>query len=282
MAGSRTYRTKAIVLDKTKLKETDLILTLLAESGRQVRAVAKGARKPGSRLAARCDLCCEVDLLLAHGRSLDVVSQAELVAAPLGASADFELLAAASAVAEVARHCSFHCSFEDAEDPFVFAITRAALETLSGMKTILRDCDLEAQKSAFCENDPSRLRSRDIDCSARQDMLVAAYVFKVLSHTGYRPDYSGCVACGDEDVSRFSAIAGGLLCDSCASTVAGAVRVDPGAVEWLRSLMALRFPDLAAAPIDAARATQLLSLAHMWAATHLDCRLRSLEFLLGL
>ena len=55
MAGSRTYRTKAIVLDKTKLKETDLILTLVGESGRQIRAVAKGARKPGSRLAARCE-----------------------------------------------------------------------------------------------------------------------------------------------------------------------------------------------------------------------------------
>ena len=56
MAGSRTYRTKVLVLDKTKLKETDLILTMLDERGRQVRAVAKGARKPGGRLAARCEL----------------------------------------------------------------------------------------------------------------------------------------------------------------------------------------------------------------------------------
>ena len=77
MAGSRTYRTKVVVLDKTKLKETDLILTMLDERGRQVRAVAKGARKPGGRLAARCELFCTVDMLLAHGRSLDVVSQAE-------------------------------------------------------------------------------------------------------------------------------------------------------------------------------------------------------------
>ena len=39
MAGGRTYRTLAIVLDKTKLRETDLIFTLLAENGRQLRAV---------------------------------------------------------------------------------------------------------------------------------------------------------------------------------------------------------------------------------------------------
>ena len=52
MASPRTYRTRAIVLDKTKLGESDLILELLAENGSLVRAVAKGARKPGSRLAA--------------------------------------------------------------------------------------------------------------------------------------------------------------------------------------------------------------------------------------
>ena len=90
MAGSRTYRTKVLVLDKTKLKETDLILTMLDERGRQVRAVAKGARKPGGRLAARCELFCTVDMLLAHGRSLDIVSQAELLEAPLGAAPDYE------------------------------------------------------------------------------------------------------------------------------------------------------------------------------------------------
>lgn len=88
--GSRTYRTKVLVLDKTKLKETDLILTMLDERGRQVRAVAKGARKPGGRLAARCELFCTVDMLLAHGRSLDVVSQAELMEAPLGVAPDYE------------------------------------------------------------------------------------------------------------------------------------------------------------------------------------------------
>ncbi len=66
-------------------------------------------------------------MLLAHGRSLDVVSQAELMEAPLGAAPDYETTCAASAIAEVARVCSF----EDAEDPFTFAITQRAL-TLAG------------------------------------------------------------------------------------------------------------------------------------------------------
>ena len=44
MPGRHTYRTNAIVLDRTKLGEQDLILTLLASDGSEVRAVAKGAR----------------------------------------------------------------------------------------------------------------------------------------------------------------------------------------------------------------------------------------------
>lgn len=247
MAGSRTYRCRAVVLDKTKLKETDLILTLVAESGRQIRAVAKGARKPGSRLAARCDLCCEVDLLLAHGRSLDVVSQADLLSAPLGAQPSYELLSAASAVAEVARLCCF----EDAEDSFVYPITCAVL-------------------SAMADADAAHL-----------DLLVAAYVFKLLSHVGYRPDYSSCVSCGDPAPAYFSAQAGGLLCASCAAGIPGAEAVDANLVRWLRSLISLRFAELATAPIDPQTATFLLALSHVWAATHLDARLRACEFLLG-
>lgn len=237
------------MLDKVKLKETDLIVTLLSEGGRQIRAVAKGARKPGSRLAVRCELFCTADLLLARGRNLDIVSQAELLAAPLGAAPTYERMCAASAVAEVAKLCSF----EDAEDPFVFAITERAL--------------------ALCGD--------EVCDAVHLDVIVAAYIFKLLSHTGYRPDLSACVLCGDAALSYFSASAGGLLCASCASSVPGAEEVSPVNVGWLRSLLALRFDELAEAPIDAMQATFLLALAHLWAATHLDARLRALEFMLG-
>ena len=53
MPGRKTTRLKAIVLDRTKLAEQDLILTMLSDSGEERRAVAKGARKPGGRFAAR-------------------------------------------------------------------------------------------------------------------------------------------------------------------------------------------------------------------------------------
>lgn len=248
MAGRRTFRTRAIVLDRTKLGETDLILTLLAADGRQLRAVAKGARRPGGRLAARVELFSETDFLLAAGRSLDVVSEASLVEPHAALRGDYERVSAASAVAEVAR---LTC-FEDAPDRLLHPICSRAL--------------------GACEEAPDR---------AHLDLVVAAYAWKVLAHGGWRPELSGCCACGDDDVAYFSAAAGGALCASCAREVAGAQEISAGELAWLRALLACTFDELLAAEVDGATAALMLALAHSWAATHLDARLRAMEFLAG-
>lgn len=249
MAGRRTYRTRAIVCDRTKLGETDLILTLLTASGAQARAVAKGARKPGGRLAARVELFCETDFLLAAGRSLDVVGEAAVVDAHAALRGDYERVAAASAVCEVAR---LTC-YEDAEDPYLYPIASRAL--------------------AACgqAHDQPHL-----------DLVVAAYVMKALAHGGWRPDLASCVACGDASVAYFSSAAGGLLCASCAHEVAGAEEVGAGQVAWLRALLGSTFDELLASQVDAQTALFLLGTCHSWAATHLDARLRALEFCLSL
>ncbi len=248
MPGRRTYRTRAIVLDRTKLAEQDLILTLLAADGSQVRAVAKGARKPGGRLAARVELFCETDFLLAAGRSLDVVSEAQTVEPHAALRGDYERVAAASAVVEVAR---LTC-YEDAPDGFLHPICSRAL----------RACEEAADR-------------------AHLDLVVAAYAMKVLAHGGWRPELAGCCACGDPDVSYFSAAAGGVLCASCAREVAGARELSKSEVAWLRALLGLTFDELLAARIDAETAIALLGAAHVWSATHLDARLRATEFYLG-
>ena len=103
MAGGRSLRTQAIVLGHTKLAESDLILTALAVDGTQLRCVAKGARKPGGRLASRTQLFCETDLLVSRGRSLGIVSEAQLVCAHARLAGDLSRVSAASVVAEVAR-----------------------------------------------------------------------------------------------------------------------------------------------------------------------------------
>ncbi|MDO4891073.1 MAG: DNA repair protein RecO, partial [Coriobacteriaceae bacterium] len=91
------------MLSRTKLAEQDLIVTAMNDRGEQVRAVAKGARKPGSRLAARTELFCEVDMLMTEGRNLGIITEAQTLDAHVGIRSEFDRVSAASAVCEVAR-----------------------------------------------------------------------------------------------------------------------------------------------------------------------------------
>lgn len=248
MPRGRTRHTSAIVIDRTKLGESDLILTLLEADGSQGRAVAKGARKPGGKLAARVQLFCELDLLLALGRNLDVVAEAQLTCPHAALRGDLSRVSAASVVCEVARLTSF----EDAPDGFLRPICSRAL--------------------LACEQATDQ---------PHLDLVVAAYAFKVLSHEGWRPVTDSCVACGEPSVSRFSALAGGALCESCSREVEGAEPVDASTLAWVSALVGLTFDELLSVAVEAPAASLLLAMAHTWAATHLDSRLRAFEFSLS-
>lgn len=115
MGSRRSFRSRAIVLDRTVLGEHDLILTLLDESGEQRRAVAKGVRKGKSRIAARCDYFCESDFLIYQGKNLDVISDAASIDAHHGISVSPEKIAAAAALCEIA----LLTSFEESSDTFL-------------------------------------------------------------------------------------------------------------------------------------------------------------------
>lgn len=246
MGQSRSYHARAIVLDRTKLGEQDLIITLLSEQGEQLRAVARGARKPGGRLASRTDLFCESDFLLAHGRKLDTVSEAELVDPHVKLRFDLERMSAASVICELAKLTSY----PESTDAFLAPLCSRAL----------RACE-EA-------HDQSQL-----------DLVVAAYAFKVLAHEGWRPELGHCVSCGDEAVSYFCVSSGGVLCASCAKDVAGASELSCGQRAWLEAFIHATFDQLLQAQIDIQSSTELLSLAHSWAATQLETRLRAFEFM---
>lgn len=248
MARSKTYHAKAIVLDRTKLGESDLILRLLCDDGSQVSAVAKGARKPSSKLAAKVQLFSELDFLLAHGRNLDVVAEAQLIDAHIKLRGELERVSAASVIAEVAKLTSF----EDAKDGYLYPICSRALRA--------------------CE------QATDI---AHMDVVVAAYTFKVLGHQGWKPSLEACISCSEPQVSRFSAQAGGALCESCAKDVEGAEVLDSATFSWLGALIHKTFDELIVTEIAAEQASLLASLAHLWAATHLDAKLRAYEFMLG-
>lgn len=97
------YQDEGVVLRTVKLGEADRIVTLLTRDHGKIRAVAKGVRRTKSRFGGRLEPFMRVSLLIAEGRSLDVISQAESVSAyARGICTDFKAYTAANVICETA------------------------------------------------------------------------------------------------------------------------------------------------------------------------------------
>jgi DNA repair protein RecO (recombination protein O) len=74
-----TYRDDAIVLRAQTLGHTDRVVTLLTRRSGRVRAAAKGMSRHKSRLRAFLDPFTHVELLMYPARSMDVITDVNLV-----------------------------------------------------------------------------------------------------------------------------------------------------------------------------------------------------------
>lgn len=98
---SRTYKAVGINLKSMPLGEADRILTVLTRELGLVRVVAVGARKQNSKLGGRSGLFVVNDLLIAKGRSLDKITQAETLESYPGLGRDLKKLTAGQYLAEL-------------------------------------------------------------------------------------------------------------------------------------------------------------------------------------
>jgi len=96
------YKDQGVVLGSIKLAEADKIVTVLTQGSGKVRAVAKGLRRTTSRFGARLEPFTHVDLMLYRGRSLDTVTQAEIVHPFRTLREDYSLVAAGATMLEAA------------------------------------------------------------------------------------------------------------------------------------------------------------------------------------
>lgn len=98
---SRTYTATGINLKSMPLGESDRLLTILTQEYGLIRAVAPGCRKAKSKLGGRSALFVVNQLLLAQGRSLDKILQAETQESYPGLSRDLGRLTAGQYLAEL-------------------------------------------------------------------------------------------------------------------------------------------------------------------------------------
>ncbi|HTS14391.1 MAG TPA: recombination protein O N-terminal domain-containing protein, partial [Candidatus Sulfotelmatobacter sp.] len=78
MPPPRLYKTAAIVLKRFDLGEADRVLTVLTPHDGKLRLIAKGVRRPTSRLGGTLEPFAELQLVVARARTFDVVTQASV------------------------------------------------------------------------------------------------------------------------------------------------------------------------------------------------------------
>jgi DNA repair protein RecO (recombination protein O) len=186
--GARSYDVEAVVLRAIRYSEADLVLTLQTRERGRVSAIAKGARRPTSKLGGRVQPGVWLRLGLVEGRGdLAVVRSADVVDAHAGLwTHGYRLLAASCVLESVLRAVEEH---EPGEESFNLLCRTLGILT----RVTPRDT-------------PPRLDP--VVLGSQCKLLVVAGVFPMLGH---------CAMCGsDPPLRAFSAHAGGGLCEACA------------------------------------------------------------------
>lgn len=208
LTSQRSFRLEAVVLRHKDWGEADRLLWLYSLEVGKVRVTAKGVRKPGSRKAGHLEPFTRVSLLLARGRDLPLVTQAETIDAFLPLRDNLVRTTYAAYIVELLDRFTF----EEEENR---ALYRLLADTLA------RLCQLE-----------------DFD------LLIRYYEIRLLDLVGFRPQLFHCVGCGaaiEAEDQYFSASQGGVFCPRCGGHQTGAQPVSMAALKYLRHLQRSNF-----------------------------------------
>jgi DNA repair protein RecO (recombination protein O) len=246
---SRLYKTEAIVLRSMDLGEADRVLTVLTPRLGKLKVIAKGVRRTRSRLGGGLEPRGDVHLVLAVGRTFDVVTSVALENPHLGLRNDLHSTAAAWYLVELTdRFC------EGAADSIgAFQLLGAGLSAL------------------------------DAGDAVQREVIARWFELHLLDEMGFRPELGRCLECGAEitpDGNFFSAVAGGVLCPSCGGGGAVSARsISPDALKVMRHLQRSELVDILRLSLAPALHREVERLLHATVSAVLERELRSRDFL---
>ena len=185
----RNYTTDAINLKSYDLSDADKIILMYSRDKGLIRGVAKGVKKPKSKLGARMDSLIANTLMFAKGKSLDRICQAQSINTFNESRHDIDKLMCSSYISEVVSN------FGVEEDPCskeVYDLLYKALDKISRSKT-------------------------------KKDVLIAVIKFqlKMMLISGFSLELDSCLCCGERVLNKdmyFSQDMGGIICEECNQT----------------------------------------------------------------
>lgn len=174
--------TKALVLREVNYKESDKILTLLAQGQGKRTVKAQGCRRKNSPLAAGAQLLVFSDMTLYDYQDRWALKEASTLEEFRGLRGDIVKLSLGTYFAEAAEAVSE----EGVETPGLLSLVLNSLYALDRMDRL-------------------------------PELIKAAFEWKLCCLTGYEPLVDGCVVCGEAEPERprLNLSEGVLHCERC-------------------------------------------------------------------
>lgn len=243
---SRTYRAQAIVIGHTEYGEADRILKLYTLEKGKVSAIAKGVRRISSRKAGHLEPFTHVNLFLAKGRNLDIITQAEAVNPRVRLREDLKLVALASYVVEVLDRFTY----EEGPNTGLFRLLTQALDRLETQPNV--------------------------------ETVVRYYEMRLLDLLGYRPQLFDCIDCGEairEQDQFFSPLGGGVACPRCGQGRAEAWALEKDVLRYLRHFQRSDWKTIAEIIIPKVILRGMMGLIEAYLTYLLESKLNTPEFM---
>ncbi|MCL4507574.1 MAG: DNA repair protein RecO [Chloroflexi bacterium] len=255
MSRVRLYASEAIVIRHSNYGEADRILTIMTPELGKLRVIAKGVRKITSRKAGHVELFTRVRLLLARGRTFDIISQAETVEAYRPLREDLLRGSYAHYLSELIDAFAQ----EGSEDSALYDLLANGLDWVS---------------------------------TAPDPALAARYFeLRLLTITGYRPQLFKCARTGEAvnvDAATnagsplsvaFSPIEGGILSPPVARLARDTFSVPVGVLRLLRVLQTQPFDSIKTLDVSPVAHAQAEQTMRRYLTFVLERTLRSTYFL---
>lgn len=201
-ARDRSIRTEGIILRRKDFGESDRILVLFTRKLGRISGIAKGSRKPSSKIAGHLELFMRSSFLISRGRNLHLITQAEVLDSFDKLREDLQGIGRGSYIVELVDAVTFE----------------------EGSNLNLYELLLTTLKALNSEDDPT--------------IIIHFFELHLLGLAGFQPEFFICVECGKkitEQDQHISGELGGVVCPSCVTTLSG-VDIRPVSTRILKYL----------------------------------------------
>ncbi len=201
------FVTDAINLKAYNLSEADKIIVMYSREKGLIRGVAKGVKKPKSKLGARMDLLVANKLMLYKGKNLDTICQAEALNTFNKTRQNMDKIFYSLYISEVVSN------FGVEDDP--------------------------------CSNEVFEILYQALDCIAKSSdkvemlIIVLKFQLKMMAVSGFAVEFNTCLKCGcaiNDENMYFSSTLGGVICKECGATSGAAVGLHKKIRDFLNEL----------------------------------------------